>query len=88
VNKEKNVQIQTEETKKQHHENRHRNSGRDKQSPTPGALLASSDLQKPRSTQNEAGYANRDPYALIQGGHSPARAGHEPLRKEPHSSIE
>jgi hypothetical protein len=88
VNKENNVQKQIEETKKQHHENRHRSTGREKHAPIPRALLASSYLQKPRSTQNEAGYANRDPHALIQGWHSPARAGHASLRKEPYSSIE
>jgi hypothetical protein len=56
--------------------------------PTPGALPASSDLLQPGSTQNEAGCANCDPHALNQGEHSSVRAGHAPLRKAPHSSIE
>jgi hypothetical protein len=48
----------------------------------------SNDLQKTRSTLNEARYANCDPHVLTQGGHSRTRAGHAPCRKELHSSVE
>jgi hypothetical protein len=38
--------------------------------------------------ENEAGEESCDPHALTPGGHSPARAGHAPHRREPHGSVE